>query len=172
MRAADIVRALRSLARQTPPALAPVAIDDLIRDMLRLTETEIDAKQVVLRTELHCDGICAMADRTQIQQVILNLVTNALDAMDGLVTQRELEIASQVSDGHAVVRIADRGAGIAVDIANRIFDPFFTTKSHGMGMGLAICRSIIEAHGGTLDAAPRDGHGTVMTFRLPVSTRG
>ncbi|WP_321810462.1 AAA family ATPase [Burkholderia sp. BCC1985] len=171
VRAADIVRALRSLARQTPPALAPVAIDDLIRDMLRLTETEIDAKQVVLRVDLHCDGVRAMADRTQIQQVILNLVTNALDAMDGLVTQRELEIASQVSDGHAVVRIADRGAGIAADIANRIFDPFFTTKSHGMGMGLAICRSIIEAHGGTLDAAPRDGHGTVMTFRLPVSTR-
>ncbi|NTX26825.1 AAA family ATPase [Burkholderia pyrrocinia] len=172
VRAADIVRALRSLARQAPPALAPLAIDDLIRDMLHLTATEIDAKQVALRVDLHCSDIRVMADRTQIQQVILNLVTNALDAMDGLATSRELEIASQVSDGYAVVSIADRGAGIDADIANRIFDPFFTTKPHGMGMGLAICRSIVEAHGGTLEAAPREAGGTVLTFRLPVSTAG
>ncbi|KWD70515.1 AAA family ATPase [Burkholderia ubonensis] len=168
-RAADIVRALRSLARQAPPAMAPLAIDELIRDMLHLTATEIDAKQVALRVDLRCNGICVMADRTQIQQVILNLVTNALDAMDGLAAPRELEIASRNGDGHVVVSIADRGAGIDAGIANRIFDPFFTTKSNGMGMGLAICRSIMEAHGGTLEAAPRDGGGTVMTFRLPVS---
>ncbi|TDA42325.1 trifunctional serine/threonine-protein kinase/ATP-binding protein/sensor histidine kinase [Burkholderia pyrrocinia] len=170
VRAADIVRALRSLARQAPPALAPLAIDDLIRDMLHLTATEIDAKQVALRVDLHCGNIRVMADRTQIQQVILNLVTNALDAMDGLATSRELEIASQVGDAYAVVSVADRGAGIDDDIAKRILDPFFTTKSHGMGMGLAICRSIVEAHGGTLEAAPRDDSGTVLTFRLPIST--
>ncbi|WP_423372271.1 trifunctional serine/threonine-protein kinase/ATP-binding protein/sensor histidine kinase [Burkholderia sp. LMG 32019] len=172
LRAADIVRALRSLARQTPPALAPLAIDDLIRDMLRLTATEIDAKQVTLRVDLHCAGIRVMADRTQIQQVILNLVTNALDAMDGLAASRELDIASQAGNGYATVSIADRGAGIDAGIANRIFDPFFTTKSHGMGMGLAICRSIVEAHGGTLEAAPRGDGGSVLTFRLPVSTAG
>ncbi|WP_412023975.1 ATP-binding protein [Burkholderia cepacia] len=170
VRAADIVRALRSLARQAPPALTPLAIDDLIRDMLHLTAPEIDAKHVALHVDLRCNGIHVMADRTQIQQVILNLVTNALDAMDGLATSRELEIASHADDGHVVVRIADRGAGIDADIANRIFDPFFTTKTHGMGMGLAICRSIVEAHGGTLEAAPRDGNGTVLTFRLPTST--
>ncbi|KWI29491.1 AAA family ATPase [Burkholderia stagnalis] len=170
-RAADIVRALRSLARQAPPAMAPLAIDELIRDMLHLTAPEIDAKQVALRIDLRCNGICVMADRTQIQQVILNLVTNALDAMDGLAAPRELEVASRHDDGHVVVAIADRGAGIDAGIANRIFDPFFTTKSNGMGMGLAICRSIMEAHGGTLEAAPRDGGGTVLTFRLPVSAQ-
>lgn len=169
VRAADIVRALRSLARQAPPALAPLAIDDLIRDMLHLTAPEIDAKQVALRVDLRCNGTRVMADRTQIQQVILNLVTNALDAMDGLAATCELEIASHVGDGYAVVSVADRGAGIDADIANRIFDPFFTTKSHGMGMGLAICRSIVEAHGGTLEAAARDEGGTVLTFRLPIS---
>ncbi|MBN3834232.1 ATP-binding sensor histidine kinase [Burkholderia sp. Ac-20344] len=170
IRAADIVRALRSLARQAPLALAPLAIDELIRDMLHLTATEIDAKQVALRVDLRCDDIRVMADRTQIQQVILNLVTNALDAMDGPAASRELDVASHADDGHVVIRIADRGAGIDAGIAGQIFDPFFTTKSHGMGMGLAICRSIIEAHGGTLEAAPRDGGGTTLTFRLPVST--
>ncbi|CAB3771396.1 hypothetical protein B7G54_35600 [Burkholderia puraquae] len=170
VRAADIVRALRSLARQAPLALAPLALDELIRDMLHLTATEIDAKQVALRVDLHCDDIRVMADRTQIQQVILNLVTNALDAMDGPAASRELDVASHAGDGHVIVSIADRGAGIDAAIASQIFDPFFTTKSHGMGMGLAICRSIVEAHGGTLEAAPRDGGGTALTFRLPVST--
>ncbi|KAF1031197.1 MAG: Sensor histidine kinase TmoS [Burkholderia lata] len=170
VRAADIVRALRSLARQAPLVLAPLAIDDLIRDMLHLTATEIDAKHVALHVDLRCDDIRVMADRTQIQQVILNLVTNALDAMDGLTTSRELEVASQSANGYVVIRIADRGVGIDAEIASQIFDPFFTTKSHGMGMGLAICRSIIEAHGGTLKAAPCDGNGTALTFRLPVST--
>ncbi|RQR27406.1 GAF domain-containing protein [Burkholderia sp. Bp9142] len=170
VRAADIVRALRSLARQAPLALAPLAIDALIRDMLHLTAPEIDAKQVALRVDLHCNDIRVMADRTQLQQVILNLVTNALDAMDGPATSRELDVASHAGDGHVVICIADRGAGIDAGIAGRIFDPFFTTKPHGMGMGLAICRSIIEAHGGTLEAVPRDGGGTALTFRLPVST--
>ncbi|RQZ09273.1 GAF domain-containing protein [Burkholderia sp. Bp9031] len=170
VRAADIVRALRSLARQAPLALAPLAIDALIRDMLHLTAPEIDAKQVALRVDLHCDDIRVMADRTQIQQVILNLVTNALDAMDGPAASRELDVASHAGDGHVIIRIADRGAGIDAGIAGQIFDPFFTTKSHGMGMGLAICRSIIEAHGGTLEAAPRTGGGTTLTFRLPVTT--
>ena len=95
---------------------------------------------------------------------------NALDAMDGPAASRELDVASHTGDGHVIIRIADRGAGIDAGIAGQIFDPFFTTKSHGMGMGLAICRSIIEAHGGTLEAAPRDGGGTALTFRLPVTT--
>ncbi|MBP0593012.1 AAA family ATPase [Paraburkholderia sp. LEh10] len=170
VRAADIVRALRSLARQAPPAMIPLVIDDLIRDMLRLTATEIDAKNVQLRVDLRSGGIKVLADRTQIQQVIFNLVTNALDAMDGIAAPRELAVTSHPSDGHVVVGIADSGVGIDKEISARIFDPFFTTKSDGMGMGLSICRSITEAHGGTLDAAPRAACGTVFTLRLPAGT--
>ncbi|WP_165848135.1 trifunctional serine/threonine-protein kinase/ATP-binding protein/sensor histidine kinase [Paraburkholderia lacunae] len=170
VRAADIVRALRSLAKQAPPAMAPLVIDDLIRDILRLTATEINAKNVQLRVDLRSGGIKVLADRTQIQQVIFNLVTNALDAMDGIAAPRELAVTSHASDGHVIVGIADSGGGIDGEITARIFDPFFTTKSGGMGMGLAICRSITDAHGGTLDAAPRAARGSVFTFRLPAGT--
>ncbi|WP_175873632.1 ATP-binding protein [Burkholderia sp. BCC0397] len=169
VRAADIVRALRALARQAPPAMAPLALDALIRDMLRLTATEIDAQRVALHVDLRCDDVRVMADRTQIQQVVLNLITNALDAMGGLGTPRELEITSSRDGDRVVVTVADRGTGIDAEIAGRIFDPFFTTKSDGMGMGLAICRSITEAHGGSLEAVPRDAGGTALTFRLPVA---
>lgn len=167
VRAADIVRALRSLAKQAPVTLAPVVIDDMLSEMLALTAVEIDTKGVVLRTDFDADGVAVQADRTQVQQVILNLITNALDAMGSVEGARELAVSSRRQCDSVVVSVSDTGPGIAPDIAERIFEPFFTTKASGMGMGLAICRSIMEAHGGALDVYPRAARGTTFVFRLP-----
>ncbi|WP_325170267.1 trifunctional serine/threonine-protein kinase/ATP-binding protein/sensor histidine kinase [Cupriavidus respiraculi] len=169
LRAADIVRALRALAKQAPAVLAPLVVDDVVRDVLALTRIEIDAQQVRLRTQLDARAATVEADRVQLQQVVLNLVTNALDAM-ALVPEssRELLVTSVVEHDHVVVRVHDQGTGIDPDTLAHIFDPFFTTKAEGMGMGLAICRSIMEAHGGTLDARARPAGGSVFVFRLRV----
>ncbi|MFD1554617.1 AAA family ATPase [Paraburkholderia silviterrae] len=175
LRAADIVRALRSLAKQAPVTLVPVRIDDVLREMLELTAMEIDTKRVVLHTELNADLLEVLADRTQIQQVVLNLITNALDAMDGAkVTKgvRKLQVTSQCEGSWVVVSISDSGSGIAPDIAEAIFEPFFSTKERGMGMGLAICQSIMEAHGGTLHVRDHVPAGSTFVFRLPIAYSG
>ncbi|RQZ18841.1 GAF domain-containing protein [Burkholderia sp. Bp9031] len=169
VRAADIVRALRSLAKQAPVTLAPVVIDDLVGEMLKLTAMEIDAKRVRLRVRLDSGGVEVLADRIQIQQVVLNLITNALDAMDGAEHPRLLDVASTIEAGHVVVSMLDSGPGIGESLMERIFDPFFTTKSHGMGMGLAICKSIMEVHGGMLTATAGPSGGAAFVFRLPLA---
>lgn len=167
LRAAEIIRALRSLAKQAPAALAPVRVDDTLGDVLTLTQMEMDAQHVRLLTRLDSDAALVEADRTQLQQVVLNLVTNAIDAMHATPqAQRQLIVSSRLEGDMVEVSVEDRGPGIAADDLGRIFDPFFTTKAQGMGMGLAICRSIIEAHGGTLDAQPLTPCGTRFSFRL------
>ncbi|QBR02022.1 trifunctional serine/threonine-protein kinase/ATP-binding protein/sensor histidine kinase [Paraburkholderia pallida] len=175
LRAADIVRALRSLAKQSPVALVPLKIDDVLREMLELTAMEIDTKRVVLHTELNADLLEVLADRTQIQQVVLNLITNALDAMDGARDTkgvRKLQVRSQCEGSWVVVSVSDSGCGIAPDIAESIFEPFFTTKERGMGMGLAICQSIMEAHGGTLHVRDHVPAGSTFVFKLPIAYSG
>ena len=115
-----------------------------------------------------------MATRVQLQQVILNLIMNAIEAMSA-VTGRErcLTIASDLDQQAAVtIAIEDSGTGIDPAHRDRIFDPFFTTKSHGMGLGLSICRSIIEAHGGALRVAPASPFGTVFHLSLPIAAAG
>ncbi|SPC08025.1 trifunctional serine/threonine-protein kinase/ATP-binding protein/sensor histidine kinase [Cupriavidus oxalaticus] len=172
LRAADIVRALRALARQAPAVLAPLSPDDVLREVLVMVRPELDAHNVRAVTRLAAGATQVEADRVQLQQVVLNLVTNALDAMSGTpAEQRELLVASWREQGDeemVVVSVQDHGAGIAEDVLPRVFDAFFTTKDDGMGMGLAICRSIVEAHGGTLVARRRRSGGTEFVFRLPV----
>ena len=111
-----------------------------------------------------------LADSVQIQQVVLNLVRNAVEAMEGI-ERRELTIATRGIDGEnlAEVQVVDSGPGIARDIADRLFQPFVTTKKTGMGLGLSICREIVEAHHGRLVAAPNPSGGTVFRLTLPVS---
>lgn len=169
VRAADIVRSLRSLAKQSPVALAPVAIDDVLREMLELTAMEVESNGVELRADLNAGGLEVLADRTQIQQIVLNLITNALDAMGGMTGARQLDVMSRRDKSTVVVSVSDSGSGIDIDLAERIFEPFFTTKENGMGMGLAICRSIMEAHGGTLSVQPRPLGGTTFVFELPLA---
>lgn len=169
-RAADIVRALRALAKQEPATLASVTVDDLIREILVLTSLDIEKKGVRLTARLESAGHQVVADRTQLQQVVLNLVTNALDAMADIETPRDLVVTSRVRDSSVIVSVQDTGNGIPDDIISQIFDPFFTTKSSGMGMGLSICRSIMEAHGGTLEAVTTPEGGSSFVFELPVAT--
>jgi predicted ATPase/signal transduction histidine kinase len=170
-RAGDIIRALQSLAKEAKPSLVPTYVDNVVREVLELASAEIDQRGLVVRVDLAAN--CSVnADRVQLQQVLFNLVMNAADAMSHLeARQRLLTVTSRVDVGGAVVvSVEDKGSGIDEDIAPRIFDAFFTTKKVGMGMGLAICRSIIEAHGGTLTAVPANPAGTVFVFSLPVAT--
>lgn len=171
--AAEIVRALRALAKQAPAELRPTLMDDLIRNVLRLTEAEIQEHNVRVVTDLAADPVQVFADPVQLQQVILNLVTNAVDAMTVVpVERRELTITSRLEDLNVVVSVRDNGTGITQDAQKRIFEAFYTTKSKGMGMGLAICRSIMQAHSGSLDVSSADGGGTTFVFRLPIDAGG
>ncbi|PWC66332.1 hypothetical protein TSH7_07060 [Azospirillum sp. TSH7] len=171
LRVADILRALRSLAKQAPLVLEPLSVDPLVEEVLTLTADEIGKRGVRLTADLRGDGVQVRGDRTQLQQVVLNLVTNALDSMADHGGQRELLVESRVTDGVLAVSIGDTGSGISPDILARIFDPFFTTKDRGMGMGLSICRSVMSAHGGTL-SADSDSGGSRFTFTLPVAADG
>lgn len=169
-RAADIVRALRALAKQETATLARVPVDSLIREILVLTSPDFEKRGVNLTAGLDASDVQVVADRTQLQQVVLNLVTNALDAMAGIETRRELLVTSRVEGDSVIVSVQDTGNGIPDEIRSRIFEPFFTTKASGMGMGLSICRSIMEAHGGTLEAVAVPEGGSAFVFRLPCAT--
>ncbi|MFS8974596.1 AAA family ATPase [Cupriavidus necator] len=169
LRAADIIRALRALAKQAPAVLAPLHPDDVVREVLGMVRMEIDEHNVKVVTRLAAGSAVVEADRIQLQQVVLNLVTNALDAMAQTpVERRELIVTSYREQDAVVVSVQDQGSGIPDEVLGQLFEPFFTTKEDGMGMGLAICRSIIEAHGGTLQVHARRGGGSEFVFRLPV----
>ncbi|MCG5258629.1 GAF domain-containing protein [Cupriavidus gilardii] len=169
LRAADIIRALRSLAKQAPAVLAELQPDDVVREVLDMVRMDVDEHDVRVVVRLEAGPATVEGDRIQLQQVVLNLITNALDAMaDTPVQARELTVTSWREHAEVVVSVRDRGEGVAADAADRIFDPFFTTKASGMGMGLAICRSIVEAHGGTLQARRAGQGGSEFVFRLPV----
>jgi PAS domain S-box-containing protein len=169
-RAADVIRGLRELARKSGPQPTTVHIDDLVREVIALTASEMQRYRVHLRTELNAADLAVVGDRVQLQQVLLNLILNALDAMKAMPDRaRELRIfSSRSGSGDALVCVADTGSGLDPALANRIFDPFFTTKTDGLGLGLSICRSIIEAHGGRLWPEPRTPHGTAFQFILPL----
>ncbi|MEX3846537.1 AAA family ATPase [Paraburkholderia sp. BR10882] len=169
LRAVEIIRALRALAKQAPAILAPLRMDDVVRDVLDLLQPEALAQQIRVVTQLEAGDAIVQADRVQLQQVVLNLFTNAVEAMSETVLEtRTLAISTRVSEGKVVMSARDRGTGIPADVLERIFDPLYTTKASGMGMGLAICRSIVESHHGTLDAFNvEDGAEFVMT--LPIA---
>jgi predicted ATPase/signal transduction histidine kinase len=173
LRAADIVRGLRALARQEPASREPVILNAVVRDVLELTAAEIDERAVVLIVHLDEAESVVIGDYVQLQQVVLNLVMNAIDAMGGVPeAERALTVTTHREEASVAVRVEDSGTGISPEHLARIFTPLFTTKSKGMGMGLAICKSIVEAHGGRLTARHADKRGTVFTFELPSSTEG
>jgi C4-dicarboxylate-specific signal transduction histidine kinase len=170
-RASDVVRRIRGMVTKSAPEKAEISINELIEEVSALVQAELARNQVVLRTEL-CDGLPhAMADRVQVQQVMVNLILNAVEAMNGNVDrQRNLVMQSEMqSPDQILVAVRDSGMGIDPSVQKRIFDPFFTTKAQGMGMGLSISHSIIEAHGGRLWASPNADHGATFQFTLPVT---
>jgi C4-dicarboxylate-specific signal transduction histidine kinase len=169
-RAAEIVRALQSLARQAPPRHEPLRIDEVIRQVVALTATEFEQHQVLLNKVLDGSALKVNGDAVQLQQVILNLIMNAVEAVSAVNDRaRRLSISSDAVAGeYVVVCVQDNGFGIDEQHAARVFDAFFTTKDKGMGMGLAICRSIIDAHGGMLRACNSRAGGAMFVFTLPV----
>jgi signal transduction histidine kinase len=149
----------------------PLDINDLVREVIALVQRELISHQVSLRMELAPALPMIPGDRVQLQQVIINLVMNGIEAMQSVTDRpRELVIRShQDEKQHVLASVTDCGVGISTENADRLFNAFFTTKSNGMGMGLSICRSIMEAHGGRLWATANIPHGATFQFTLPVS---
>jgi PAS domain S-box-containing protein len=172
-RASEIIRRLRSLAKKTDLEKVPLDINDVIREVMALVQRELTNRQVSLRTELASALPMILADRVQLQQVMINLVMNSIEAMQSVSDRpRELVIRSSQDKDEAhqvLISVADCGVGISAENADRLFNAFFTTKSSGMGMGLSICRSIMEAHGGRLWATANVLHGATFQFTLPLS---
>jgi PAS domain S-box-containing protein len=168
-RASDVIRGVRALANKSDIERAPLDVNDMIRDVIALVQRELVNHSVSLRTELVPAAPLILGDRVQLQQVIINLVMNGIEAMESVTDRpRELVIRSR-RDGapQMLVSVTDCGVGISRDDADRLFRAFFTTKSSGMGMGLSICRSIVEAHGGRISASRNRGPGATFQFVLP-----
>jgi signal transduction histidine kinase len=168
-RASEIIQRVRSLATKASIQKAPLDINNVISEAVALVRLELTKHRVSLRTELAPD-LPVLADRIQLQQVIVNLVMNGIQAMEGVTERpRELTIRSQQDEARqVVVTVEDCGAGISSEDANRLFNTFFRTKPGGLGMGLSVCRSIIEAHGGQISASNNAGPGATFRFTLPL----
>jgi two-component system NtrC family sensor kinase len=169
-RASEVIQSVRSIFKKAPQQGALVDVNGVIQEVLSLVHAEIISSHVSIRSDLLQDLPRVRADRIQLQQVILNLITNAIEAMGSVEgRQRLLIVTSQRQEPNSVlVTVQDNGPGIDPDARDRIFDAFFSTKSSGMGMGLFICRSIIEAHGGHLRATPAEPGGTIFHLVLPI----
>jgi C4-dicarboxylate-specific signal transduction histidine kinase len=167
-RAAEIISRIRMLFKKGTPQREWVSINEIIRDMNEHLRGETTRHFISLQTELAPDLPQVMGDRVQLQQVMMNLILNGIDAMADVEGVRELKVRSQPGeDGQVLVSVSDTGAGLPAELAARIFDAFFTTKAHGTGMGLRISRSIVEAHGGRLWAGNNTPRGAKFCFTLP-----
>jgi PAS domain S-box-containing protein len=174
-RAADVVAGLRSLARKSGPNVADVNIDDAIAEVLGVLSGEIKRDAVTVNAcGLTLKERPVLGDRVQLQQVLLNLIRNGIEATtDVLDRERVLTISSMPFDeNYAVVSVEDNGSGLSPSVVKQMFEPLFTTKSYGMGMGLPICRSIVEAHRGRLWVSPREPSGANFRFTVPFSPQG
>jgi PAS domain S-box-containing protein len=173
-RAGAIISGVRSMFRNDVGERKPLSVNNLISEVLAIVRGELESHHVSLQAELG-DGLgLVMAEQTQLQQVILNLILNAVDATSTVTDRERLVIVKSEMGGsdQAMIIVEDTGTGIDPNHISRIFEPFFTTKAHGMGMGLSICHSIIELHGGQLQVSPRSPHGTIFYAKLPTVTSG
>jgi PAS domain S-box-containing protein len=172
-RAAEVIGRIRALCKRTDPQRERLDINDVIREVVLLARHEVLGHRVALRTDLAPALPAVLGDRVQLQQVMINLVMNGMEAMAPITDRpRELLIRSQHEADQVLVAVQDSGPGIEADNVDRMFDAFFTTKPSGMGMGLSISRSIVEAHGGRLWASPNTGPGATFQFSLTTDSRG
>ena len=165
-RAAEIIDRVRALFKKTAPQWEPVNINELIREIALLLQNEIRRHSVAVHLGLAENLPEVMADRVQLQQVLMNLMLNAIEAMQGVSAHLEIN-SQQTDDGQLLIAVSDTGLGLPTEKADQIFDAFFTTKPQGTGMGLAISRSIVESHGGRLWASSNSGRGATFRFTLP-----
>jgi C4-dicarboxylate-specific signal transduction histidine kinase len=193
-RASAVIARTRALIKKAPIAKEPLEINDVIQEVLALTQNELQRHHISVRIQFANDSPSVTADKIQLQQVLLNLVVNAIQAMSAMSDgPRELQLASQTiaeidSQGanesgprppavgpqpaQVSVTIKDSGPGLEPEHLNHLFDPFFSTKPHGLGIGLTITRSIVEAHGGRVSAKANMPRGAVFEFTLPVNAAG
>jgi PAS domain S-box-containing protein len=168
-RAGKVISGVRTLFKKNVQARGPIDLNDLVGEVLSLVRGELESRHVIVETEFG-QLPAVNADRAQLQQVILNLITNALDAMSATSDRRRvLQLRSERCEpGKIMVTVHDSGPGIEKKNIHRIFEPFFTTKSNGTGMGLSICRSVVESHGGQLMASHGHPYGAVFQIVLPI----
>jgi PAS domain S-box-containing protein len=171
-RAGRVIARIRSFLKKEPTEENKLDVNELILEVLALADHELSRNQVLLECELTKTLPTVLGDRVQLQQVLLNLIINGIEAMTKVTTRpRILRVQSRTCElGNVMVAVCDSGTGLGQD-ADRLFDPFFTTKANGMGMGLSISRSLIEGHGGRLWATPHSPHGSVFYFTLPAESR-
>jgi PAS domain S-box-containing protein len=169
-RAADIVQRVRMLMKGAPPERTPIAMNEIIGEAAALIRMEIERHEGNLVLSLAPDLPMVLADRIQLQQVLINIIANGIQSMAAVAGKREMVVVSALDpDGHVIVSVRDSGTGISEQSLPRLFDAFFTTRSTGMGMGLAICSSIIESHGGQIWAANNLDGGSTFSFSLPAA---
>jgi PAS domain S-box-containing protein len=168
-RASEVITRLRALFARKSPAIELVDVNEATREVMALSRSELQRSRTTIRMELAEDLPLLMGDRVQLQQVIMNLLRNASEAMSG-VDDRPREVVIRTAhdeDERAVLSVQDTGSGFEAHSAEELFDAFYTTKQHGMGIGLSVCRSIIESHCGRLWAVPNEGPGVTFSFSIP-----
>jgi signal transduction histidine kinase len=170
-RASEVIARVRLLTKSSPPQMDTLGINDIIIEGIKLTESEMQQNQISLQTRLSDRLPSVLGDRVQLQQVVLNLILNAIEGMRKMPNDgREIVVSSAFDQSDAVIiSVCDSGPGVKPDTLDRLFDAFYTTKPEGMGMGLAISRSIVEAHGGRISATPHSPRGMVFEFTLPIA---
>jgi len=170
-RAGETIRSIRGMLRKTSQAKMPLDVNELVRGVVALAHNELAKHRVQVQTALSPGLPPVSADRAQLQQVMWNLIVNAAESMDSVVDRaRLLKVRSEMhDDANVLITVEDSGIGIDPQHHNRIFEAFFTTKSSGIGMGLSICRSIVEAHGGTLSVSAGKPHGSIFRVVLPMA---
>jgi signal transduction histidine kinase len=173
-RASDVITRLRALFTKKDFTMEPVDVNQATREVIALSASELQRNRVVLHQDFAEDLPVVFADRVQLQQVILNLLLNAAEAMNGIDDrQRRLVISTKRDESdHVSVAVRDVGVGLERQTADRMFDAFYTTKKGGMGIGLSVSRSIIERHQGRLWAEPNDGPGTTFNLSIPLDPAG
>jgi C4-dicarboxylate-specific signal transduction histidine kinase len=173
-RASEVIARIRAMARKRDSQPATLEVNEIVGETIELVRRELARHRVDVRADLATPSPTVRCDRVQLQQVLINLMMNAAQAMSAVNGPRVLRVATRESDsdpGYAQIVVQDSGTGISDENARRLFDAFFTTKAEGMGMGLSICRSIIEAHGGRIWAESPDEGGARLLFVLPENER-
>jgi C4-dicarboxylate-specific signal transduction histidine kinase len=169
-RAADVIKRLRQLFSKSSGTKVPINLNEAISEVVTLTRSQVQSNGARIRMELRDDLPFALGDRVQLQQVMVNLVVNAAEAMRDISDRpREIALRTLLEAGYIRVDVRDVGDGVAPERMGRIFEPFHTTKAGGMGMGLSICKTIVESHGGRLSAANNEGPGSTFHFTIPLA---
>ena len=168
--ATEMIERLRTLVHKRPPVVEPIDVNALVRDTVRLVSSEARRRDVRLDVQLAPSMPTIAVDRVSVQQVVLNLLVNGMDAMDHLEPGwRPLRVGTHARADAVEIAVSDRGRGVAADELSKLFDAFYTTKPDGLGVGLSIARSIVEAHAGRIEVQNHDDGGATFRVALPLA---